>query len=60
MVKDNDGNEQVINREELWIGDCTTYIQPTVDDGEIGWDWNHPRCQKFVLEVRMFVIPPPD
>jgi len=39
------------NRENLHIGDCTLYHQP--DDGccEVGWDNNHPRMKKFVLEI---------
>jgi hypothetical protein len=39
------------NHETLYVGNCTPYHQPNEDSGDEGWDWQHPRMSKFVLEV---------
>lgn len=41
------------NSETIFIGDATPYTQPTTASEE-GWDYNHPRMKKFVLEIREY------
>ena len=39
------------HRETIWIGHATPYIQPTENDGGIGWDYDDPMMKKYLLEV---------
>lgn len=52
--KDSIGRECSSNAETLYVGNCTIYHQPNEDSGDDGWDWNHPRMKKYVLEVYEF------
>lgn len=48
---DASGTECSSNSEIIYVGNCTPYHQPNTDSGNEGWDWNHSRMSKFVLEV---------
>lgn len=45
------GDENGNMTESFIIGDCTMYMQPSNNDGGIGWDDSHPRFDHWVLEV---------
>lgn len=50
-VKEEDGIECSFGTESIWIGLATPFHKPSENDGEIGWNYNNPRMNKFVLEV---------
>lgn len=37
--------------ESFYIGDCTPYMQPTTNDGGVGWNLEDPRFDMYVNEV---------
>lgn len=39
--------------ESFYVGNCTPYLNPTTNDGGIGWDMNHPRMAKYISEIHM-------
>ena len=49
VLGENDGNMT----ESFVIGDCTPYMQPSNNDGCMGWDDSHPRFDEWVLEVHI-------
>ena len=52
VVLIREGNIEIASSYETFlVGDCTPYIQPTTNDGSIGWCYNHPRMDKWVAEV---------
>ena len=42
------------NGYKLLIGNCTPYTQPTKDDGEVVWDYNHWRHHKVVSVEKIY------
>lgn len=42
------------NTESFWIGDATPFHGPSTNDGGIGWNWNVPIMNKFVLEIHTY------
>lgn len=39
------------NSETIIVGNCTPYHEPSTSDGGIGWNNNHSRMKKYVIEV---------
>ena len=39
--------------EDFYIGDCTPYMEPSENDGGLGWDYDNPRMDKIINEIYM-------